>query len=183
MNIYTCEDKCCEVKVRKEFPKNPPKRLRRGRCYKAGVFVYDPGTCSVLLVQSRGHLWGPPKGTVEVEREETMWDCAIRELKEETGIEADLEELRDSVMIGEKAMFYYIERSKEKIDPPPPMITETGEVNDVNGITWINVDCLEKLVVNGNIVLNQHAVLLLYHYLRRILPKSDFVPVKGKRGR
>ena len=51
---------------------------------KAGVVIFNPPTESVLLVQSRGNLWGFPKGSIE--ENETIKDAAIREVREETGL-------------------------------------------------------------------------------------------------
>ena len=75
MKLFKCSKKCCQIKIypydiKPELMKKTKKKKR-----KAGVFVYDPKTDKVLLVQSRGNLWGPPKGTIKYG--ETERECGI----------------------------------------------------------------------------------------------------------
>ena len=79
------------------------KRYRK----KAGIFIYDPETKKVLLVQSRGRLWGPPKGTIK--DNELDKDCAIREVKEETGINILESNFLKIMRIKNNAIYYYVE--------------------------------------------------------------------------
>jgi 8-oxo-dGTP pyrophosphatase MutT (NUDIX family) len=58
----------------------PPTKLK-----KAGSFVYTSKKQKILLVQSRGQMWGPPKGSIQPNEEPL--ECAIREVKEETGLD------------------------------------------------------------------------------------------------
>jgi 8-oxo-dGTP pyrophosphatase MutT (NUDIX family) len=150
--------------------------MRRGNCRKAGVFIYDPAEDRVLLVQSRGQLWGPPKGTLEVDRDETSCECAIREVKEETGLDVKVEDFKQAVKIKNRAMYYYVERNTE-----PVSIQYNHPDNDANGITWIKLDCLNDCIKSGNIILNQHCKLVLKKFMGKELIKSDFIKVKTRR--
>ena len=81
MQTEQCQDNCCQIKI------NPYKNTKHyfGKGKKAGVFIYDPVQKKILIVQSRGHLWGAPKGSLNVG--ETIKECAIREVKEETNLD------------------------------------------------------------------------------------------------
>ena len=67
---------------------------------KAGVVIFNPPSKSVLLVQSRGNLWGFPKGSIE--ENETIEAAAIREVKEETGYELKKNELHTMHRVNNK---------------------------------------------------------------------------------
>jgi 8-oxo-dGTP pyrophosphatase MutT (NUDIX family) len=83
METYLCENKCCVIKL-KPYTRHKKYYNLNYKKHKAGVFIYDPKTNKILLVQSNGNLWGPPKGTLK--SGETYQECAIREVQEETGL-------------------------------------------------------------------------------------------------
>lgn len=169
--MIRCSEKCCTIK----YSILPSKPIFKIRCKKSGVFIYDPTEERVLLVQSRGHLWGCPKGTLE--NEETSAECALREVKEETGLVLNVSDFKRGVKIRNRALYYYAEIKTTEVYP------ENREDNDVNGITWIKIKCLEKMIINGDIILNQDCKLLFKKFLYITFPKSDFVRVEKKRSR
>ncbi len=175
---YHCEKKCCSIKVR-QYKGNLTRR-RRGHCRKAGVFIYDPKEERVLLVQSRGHLWGPPKGTLEIDRKETSQDCAIREVKEETGLDITVKNFKKATKIKNRALYYYSELPTCDIDVQD---NDTEEQNDANGITWIKISCLLDCVASGKIILNQHCKITFRRFLKINIPSTDFVKVEHKKRR
>jgi ADP-ribose pyrophosphatase YjhB (NUDIX family) len=152
MQTYYCKDKCCPVKI-KTYKSTPRYFNRNYR--KAGVFIYDPKDDRVLLVQSRGHLWGPPKGTLNIGEQDK--ECAVREVKEETGLNISHNDFTKAVKIGNRAIYYYLE-----MDTCDLNVQDTIDDNDANGITWIKMKCLENAIYNGNIVLNHYAKIVFY---------------------
>ena len=64
MTIFNCCNNCCEIEVIHYINKRPSRHQRR-LTQKAGIFIFDYKSQKVLLVQSRGNLWGIPKGTFE----------------------------------------------------------------------------------------------------------------------
>ena len=50
-------------------------------------------------------------------------------------------------------MYFYVEKD---IETPHIQFNDTESKNDVNGITWIKIDCLRECLNTGSIVLNQH---------------------------
>ena len=173
--VYTCERKCCVIET---STKNVHliHRPRRGHCRKAGIFLYDPEEERVLLVQSRGLLWGPPKGTLEMELRETPLQCALREVKEETGLEIRVEDLKRVTKIKNRATYYYSE-----IKSSPVHIQGENSENDADGITWIKLSCLQKHVEDGSIVLNQHCRILLKKFLGVLFSNAEFTKVEKRK--
>jgi len=137
---------------------------------KAGVFIYDPETDKVLLVQSRGQLWGPPKGTLEIGESDRM--CAVREVKEETGLDVNHEDFSKAAIINNRAIYYYLELPSREIH-----VQDHVYNNDANGIGWIKIDCLENCVRNGNIVLSRHCSKVFEKFKNKTFPTPDFILV------
>lgn len=159
--IYSCLDNCCEIRIERYIPVFHHKHDNRRR-YKAGVFICDPTTKRILLVQSRGHLWGPPKGTMN--DNETIEECAIREVKEETGLDVDPRNFTECVSIKNRATYYYMEMSQCPVE-----VQNHIPGNDANGIGWIKIDCLDKLIKSDNLSINQHCRHIIQKFLNRDL--------------
>ena len=127
---------------------------------KSGVVIHNTDTNHILLVQSRGNLWGFPKGSLEIN--ESFIDCAIRELREETGINIDSKQLSREYELNKFAKYYYI--STSNIYNNLEIIEDDS--NDASGLFWIKLDCLEDLLYNDAINLNYHAKKCLYNYFK-----------------
>ena len=174
MNSYNCNKGCCSVDIATYVHKSRFLNSRRPKYNKkAGVFIYDPNTTRVLLVQSRGQLWGPPKGTIE--KGESDIECAVREVKEETGLDIDPSNFLRAIRVGNRAMYFYMEMDAVSVEVQNEM-----EDNDANGITWIKVECLKECIYDGHIILNRHAKIAFNHFLSVAFPKSTFTKVTRK---
>lgn len=162
MVMYNCTRGCCnlEVKSYKEI-QNEQFYRNKSRC-KAGAFIYNPHEGRVLLVQSRGNFWGSPKGTLE--KNEGYPQCAIREIKEETGIVVNLNQLERSTIVKGKSVYYYIES-----DVVPVTVQndndDNNDNNDANAISWIKIKCLQELIKLKAIKLNKHTIILFKRFL------------------
>tara|TARA_A100001011_G_C14039017_1_gene726951 strand:- start:28 stop:525 length:498 start_codon:yes stop_codon:yes gene_type:complete len=159
ISIKYCLNGCCKIKI-------SPYNTNNLKCYrnnnpqkKSGVFIFDKSKNKILLVQSKGNLWGIPKGTAD--KDEDLKNCAVREVKEETGLELNLELLTNSINIYNKALYFYIELEECEVE-----IQNTIVDNDANGICWINLDCLKKLIFSKQMTLNKHTVLLLEKFIQ-----------------
>lgn len=158
INVYKCNKDCCTYKI------TPYKQIKWNngdgwksnvkKIVKAGSFVIDPETGKILLVQSRGQMWGPPKGTLQ--DEETVDECAIREVFEETGILLSQSQFLSKTLVKNKAMYYTTEIKEFDISPQNHI-----KDNDANGIGWFNVECLEQLMKEEKVLINQHCKILL----------------------
>jgi len=176
--VYWCKKKCCKIEIANlNTPAYIPQR--RGYTRKAGVFIFDPMTSRVLLVQSRGQLWGSPKGTIENEENSCM--CALREVKEETGISLNPVLFTKAIRINNRATYFYAEINSETSTVSDMVTLQKIENNDVNGIGWIRLDCLEDFIKDGNIVLNQHAKITFKKFLGKTFINSNFIEVKRRR--
>jgi ADP-ribose pyrophosphatase YjhB (NUDIX family) len=171
INTYHCQNNCCKIFI-KDYQPIPRYFNRNYR--KAGVFIYDPKEDRVLLVQSRGHLFGPPKGTLQINELEK--NCAIREVKEETGLDISSKHFTRAVKIRNRAIYYYLEMDTCHIN-----VQDNMKDNDANGITWIKIKCLENAINNGNIVLNHYAKIVFYRLMNITFPKSIWTLVQHKK--
>ena len=158
MLINKCPSGCCTIKVKPYIKSSFQFQKSSKSTRKAGAFIYDPSISKVLMVQSKGNLWGSPKGTVK--QGESDVDCAIREVKEETGLDVSQETFERYVNIKNKATYFYMEMSICDVN-----IQDELEDNDANGIGWINLDCLEQIIKNGDIKLNQHSRFIFQKFL------------------
>jgi ADP-ribose pyrophosphatase YjhB (NUDIX family) len=113
MNKNKCDKGCCTILIKPYNNKINIDYTNKRRRYKAGIFIFDPQTEKVLLVQSKGNLWGPPKGGMQENETECM--CAMRELREETGINITLESNCRFTKIQNKAVYFYVERPEGEI--------------------------------------------------------------------
>lgn len=158
-NSFNCSNHCCTYKI------TPYKQIKwnngdgwkstTGKIVKAGCFIVDPYTHKILLVQSRGQLWGPPKGTIQ--ENESIEHCALREVMEETGIKLKNDQfIGQPTIVKNKAMYYTVELNEDNIEPQNHILD-----NDANGIGWFNIDCLDSLIKEQKIAINQHSKILI----------------------
>tara|TARA_Y100000768_G_C23853077_1_gene621987 strand:- start:15 stop:488 length:474 start_codon:yes stop_codon:yes gene_type:complete len=120
---------------------------------KAGVVIFNPPTDSVLLVQSRGNLWGFPKGSIE--ENETVEDAAIREVREETGYVLKTKDLLRIHRVNNKVHYF------ESYSARHPLQVQKTPGNDVNSLAWVKLSCIKMLTESSKIQLNSHAKFLL----------------------
>lgn len=130
------------------------------RKYKSGVIIHNPNSNKVLLVQSRGNMWGFPKGSFELG--ENFKTCAIRELREETGLNIHISDSTKYYRLNNFVLYYYIEVNSEFDD----IQLQDGEYNDANGISWVKLECLKDLMLKEKLKLNYHARNCLYHFFK-----------------
>ena len=163
-NTYKCDHDCCNYKItpykQVKWSNGDGWKSNTGKIVKAGSFIIDPTTSKILLVQSRGQLWGPPKGTIQ--DEETYEQCAIREVFEETGITLDPKIFLGHTLVKNKALYYTSELKENEIEPQNHI-----KDNDANGIGWFNINCLNELIESNKINLNQHCKILIKKFFRK----------------
>ena len=165
MNHY-CSNKCCIYKIspyNKKLFNNFEKQIVV-KVKKAGIFIYDESCKKILLVQSRGQMWGSPKGSIK-DNEQPL-NCAIREVKEETGIDIDEKSLNDFIIINSKVQYYFLEMNEDNTICVQNHIID----NDANGIGWFNIECLYNLVKEGLININQHCRILIKKKFNKDIP-------------
>ena len=187
MKRFSCREGCCQYQTifytRKKNIRFPHSKEKP---QKAGIFItsfqiddqkYTPA--KVLLVQSKGQYWGPPKGSLVPG--ETICDAAIREVKEETGLVFDPSNIGEVKLVKGSCFYFHV-----NMDEVPVDIQTTLEGNDANGIGWFKVECLDDLIKTGKIQINQHCTLLLKKILgynispntpSQRMPKSSFVKI------
>lgn len=153
--ISYCNNKCCVIKSDTyQYPTHKYTKSSR----KAGIFIYDPNTQMVLLVQSRGCLWGLPKGSFN--NNENKYQCAIRETFEETGLIIDRKQLSKYCSVNNNSCTYFYLEMNYK-----PVYIQKTEGNDANGIAWIRISCLTELINQNIMKLNYHTKIAFNKFL------------------
>jgi ADP-ribose pyrophosphatase YjhB (NUDIX family) len=161
---FSCDSKCCQFLEEPYEQDNDifEEVFSKRKRDKAGIFIYDPKTTKVLLVKSRGFKWGLPKGTREF-GDKSLQECAIREVKEETGISVPMNVVNKSRYYKcDRATYYYLEMDEVKVT-----IQNQIAENDAMGIGWIKMKCLKELVKTKKIYLNSHTKTCMWIFLRQ----------------
>jgi len=156
-----CLSGCCDILI---APYSNLFKPRHGTHVKAGVIVYDPDQDKLLLVQSRGRLWGVPKGSIK--HGESIENCAIRELYEETGLRLSVNILNEYVTVKNLSHYYYVEMSQRDV-----YINSDIKNNDATGLTWIRTECMLNMIERNMLQLNYHTKIALHLVFRIPLRK------------
>lgn len=104
---------------------------------KAGSMIIYKN--KILIVQSNLNKWGFPKGTRN--QGESVLDCAIREIKEETSLVVALTEKDRLLYRVNNTVIYY---KKLNYKPRINIGHIIREQKDCTGIAWIRLSCLKK---------------------------------------
>jgi|694.fasta_scaffold143430_4 8-oxo-dGTP pyrophosphatase MutT (NUDIX family) len=128
----------------------------RKRKIRSGTIILNFKTRKVLLIQSYGSFWGLPKG--HIEENETIEQCAIRETFEETGITLTSKDLRRSYTVYNGDGIYFIVDGTDKE-------FDTNQLNsnnqEITGINWICLQCLERMIQTREMAINSHLRALI----------------------
>lgn len=101
-----------------------------------GMIIYKN---KILIVQSNFNKWGFPKGTRDPG--ESVLECAIREIREETSLVVDLTESDRLLYTFNNTVMYY---KKLNCKPNININHIIREQKDCTGIAWIRLSCLKK---------------------------------------
>lgn len=171
MKEITCKKGCCLFRTLKyDESLNIPYVISNETIKKAGCFIYDLLNKKILLVQSRGQLWGPPKGSIQ--ENENPLECAIREVKEETGLNVVENDFVNSVIIQSKSLYYYIDIDSTCQDVNN-IFPQTVKDNDANGIGWFTIDCLIEMIQEKQININKNCRLLIKRVFNINIPLNQ----------
>lgn len=130
-----CETDCDCIILSWPFMKQKPVNFL-DREKAGGILIYDN---KILLVQSRGNLWGFPKGGIEPG--ELPIESAIREVMEETSLVIPFTDDDPKFFINNTIFFI------KHLDSVPMIDTVAIRnliSNDCSGIAWIDVRCLMR---------------------------------------
>lgn len=160
LSTLVCPDGCCQVS---SIPSSRYVGVisgdddKRRRAMKAGVFILCKRTGKILVVQSRGCLWGIPKGGSNVN--EKRDECAVRELREETGVVVEKEDLGICIRIPRKNTYYYrVDLDSSAVQAG---VQTDDETNDANSVGWVKPKCIKRMVDLGWMNLNNDCINLI----------------------
>ena len=113
--------------------------MHMGKTHRCGCIVQDSRDGKVLVVfQKSSGMWGFPKGSMKFV--ESFWQCAIRELREETGIESwQLTNYTRQVTHDRHHFFCFVERTK-----PPIQIQDSEEIGELRWVSMYELQSLKK---------------------------------------
>lgn len=156
--VVHCCDTCSFTRILRKIPNNrgPVKKHQSmmwrhkgeqkveskenvGKRIRAGVFLYCPPENKLLIVQVYNQYYGLPKGGVE--KDESLVVGALRELKEEAGIELTLDNIDENKKIVLNQATYFI----VEVDTCLDTSIQVFDGNDVTGVGWVHIDCICKL--------------------------------------
>lgn len=107
-----------------------------------GMIVYKN---KILIIQSNFKKWGFPKG--HRNKGESVLECAIREIREETSLVVNLTESDRLLGVYENTVMYY---KKLNYKPRINIKQIIQEQKDCTGISWIRLSCLKKQINNSS---------------------------------
>ena len=152
-----CVGGCCSMFSTEYNTENEEKSWIVGNP-KAGALLFDETNNAVLLVQSRGNLWGISKGSLE--SNETPLEGAIREVKEETGIDISTCDFSESIVLYNLSTYFFIRHATCEVS-----IHDEIHGNDVTAVGWLRLGCLKTLINKNDIKLTKHTKIVLKKYL------------------
>lgn len=139
---------------------------------KAGVIMVSPDTRKVLVVINRNTMgpdnlkFGLPKG--HVEGKEPVAHCAMRELREETGLVSRVFKTDKKVVVSETT--YFLVKAHRCMDPKPQDSTEIGDSRWVKWDDVMTTDCNRGLRLIRNKITNPKCSLL--NSLKELKPRK-----------
>lgn len=129
---------------------------------KAGVIMVSPDTKKVLVVVNRNTMgplnlkFGLPKG--HIEGKEPVTHCAMRELKEETGLVSRVCKADKRIVVSETT--YFLVKAHQCLNPVPQDATEIGESRWVDWDAVMSTDCNRGLRLIRDKIKNPKSSLL-----------------------
>lgn len=115
-------------------------RFGRRQCIRSGVIIECDN--KYLFVFGNEHRkWRFPKGHIEAG--ETWEECAVRELREETGITIDT--LQDAIMEHIDDCAYY------KVHVKTLLKTQINDIDEVSKVAWMTLADVSKHQTNSHI--------------------------------
>ena len=129
---------------------------------KAGVIMVSPDTKKVLVVVNRNTMgplnlkFGLPKG--HIEGKEPVTHCAMRELKEETGLVSRVCKADKRIIVSETT--YFLIKAHKCLSPIPQDNTEIGDSRWVEWGDVMSTDCNRGLRLIRDKINNSKSSLL-----------------------
>ena len=158
MHNIICNNGCCTINTSEYIHTDTEEEFTKEKSYKSGGLLYDNLKDSILIIQSRGNLWGIPKGTLE--EGESYMDGSIREIYEETGLTINKDQMQQSIQVDDTCLYYFIPFAECNVD-----IQTHIKYNDANSIGWVKLKCLKEMIKQNKIKLTKHTKIILKKFL------------------
>lgn len=134
---FECE--CC-IATTWSYSSSYVSEWKYSKCdVKAGAIIMRDN--KILLVQSRGKKWGFPKGSVEMN--ESLCECASRELLEETSLNVSFSKDDDHVVIVKNTALFFKELAST-VGCVLDYDMVKNNSSDCSGLGWMRLSCIKK---------------------------------------
>jgi 8-oxo-dGTP pyrophosphatase MutT (NUDIX family) len=117
---------------------------------KSGAYIIDPINKKILIIISNTDpiKIGIPKGSIE--DNEKIYECAEREIKEETGLEIRIINKKKTRRIFDGVYFFvYINNGSKKFIPNPNKLNK----REIKESKWVDINFLEENKAFCNVTL------------------------------
>jgi 8-oxo-dGTP pyrophosphatase MutT (NUDIX family) len=142
---------------------------------KSGAYIIDPVNKKILIIISIYNKIGIPKGAIE--NNEELYECAEREIKEETGLEIKIRDKQKTKTIFDgKYFFVFINNGSYKFIPNPNKLNK----REIKESKWVDINFLEDNKQDCNITLKYHDNIINIPYLKHYKKPMNNKPMNNK---
>jgi 8-oxo-dGTP pyrophosphatase MutT (NUDIX family) len=130
---------------------------------KSGAYIIDPVNKKILIIISNTDpiKIGIPKGSIE--DNEKIYECAEREIREETGLEIRIINKKKTRRIFDGVYFFiYINNGSKKFIPNPNKLNK----REIKESKWVDINFLEENKAFCNVTLKKYDNIINLPYLK-----------------
>ena len=140
----------------------------RKRIIRCGGIVFNPTFNQVVIILNKDsyqrgeYKWGLPKG--HIDPDESIYQCASREIKEETGLRLWIDDKTPKVKLNDTYYFLLVVN--------PSCQFHINDLNEIAQVKWFPINQLHKLNTNRGLKKFIHTKDKILNLLDNFYPKN-----------